>query len=256
MLNDQSDIRAELRWGGEGHGGLKGKGSRTVAAQDDFLKVDRNIKTLRQLCLDKMRDAILTAHFAPGERLVERTLCEQLDVSRTVVREVLRHLESEGLVEIIPHLGPVVAHMDEDTATQIYELRANLEVIGARACAEQASDADVKLLQRHLEGIELAYRNNDKRGLMTATTEFYRVMFASGGKDVAWTILHRLDARINTLRGMTSESIGRAEASIDEMRNIFSAILARDPGAAEKACVAHIKKAHEVALAILASSRK
>ena len=69
------------------------------------LKVERRTTTLRELALEKMRTAILEAHFQPGERLVERSLCEGLGVSRTVVREVLRHLEAEGLVDSIPNQG-------------------------------------------------------------------------------------------------------------------------------------------------------
>ena len=74
-------------------------------SQPDALLIDRPAKTLRQLALEKMREAILTMKFRPGERLVERALCERLGVSRSVVREVLRHLESEGLVETIPNLS-------------------------------------------------------------------------------------------------------------------------------------------------------
>ncbi|MBI3145489.1 MAG: GntR family transcriptional regulator, partial [Pseudogulbenkiania sp.] len=101
------------------------------------LKIDRSVKTLRELTLEKMRDAILSAYFKPGERLVERALCEELGVSRSIVREVLRHLETEGLVESIPHQGPVVATLDADKAAQIYEIRALLEGHAARLCAER-----------------------------------------------------------------------------------------------------------------------
>lgn len=73
------------------------------------LKIDRSVKTLRELTLEKMRDAILSAYFKPGERLVERSLCEELGVSRSIVREVLRHLETRtGRVDPAP--GPGGGH--------------------------------------------------------------------------------------------------------------------------------------------------
>ena len=225
-----------------------------MTARDEFLRVDRNFETLRQRCLDKMRDAILNFHFAPGDRLVERKLCERLNVSRTIVREVLRHLESEGLVEIVPHQGPIVARIDRDTAAQIYELRANLETIGARACAEHASETDLKQMQRQLKGIEAAFKSNSKRDLLAATTKFYKTMFMSGGKAVAWAIIQRLNGRINSLRGMTFMSTGRANDSMNEMQDIFSAIEARDPDTAEKACIVHVSKACQVALSIFDSA--
>ncbi len=69
-----------------------------MPAKGSSLRIDRNQKTLRELTLEKMRDAIIGQYFLPGQRLVERTLCDELGVSRTIVREVLRHLETEGLV--------------------------------------------------------------------------------------------------------------------------------------------------------------
>ena len=74
------------------------------------MRVVRNLMTLRELTLEKMRGTILSFRFKPGDRLVERDLCEQLGVSRSIVREVLRHLDAEGLVEIMPQRGPIVAN--------------------------------------------------------------------------------------------------------------------------------------------------
>src|SRR5579864_4950577 len=104
---------------------------RTLPMSD--LKVDRNAKTLRELTLEKLREAIVQGYFRPGARLVERTLCDELGVSRTVVREVLRHLETEGLVEIVARQGPIVARLDPEQVQEIYEIRALLESEAARA---------------------------------------------------------------------------------------------------------------------------
>src|SRR5215813_6435109 len=127
-------------------GPIADSGRQERATMHDEMRVDRSGKTLRGLALEKMRDAILDFRLRPGERLVERTLCERLGVSRTVVREVLRHLEAEGLVESIPQQGPAVARPDPARAAQIYEIRALLEADAARACAQRVTPADVKRL--------------------------------------------------------------------------------------------------------------
>ncbi len=72
---------------------------------DDSFKVNRNPVTLREIVLDKLRSAIMNFQLLPGDRLVERDLCDRLGVSRTSVREALRHLESEGLVEFADAKG-------------------------------------------------------------------------------------------------------------------------------------------------------
>ena len=107
----------------------------------DDLKIENPPQTLRELVLEKMRGAILSGRFKSGERLVERTLCDQLGVSRSVVREVIRYLEAEGLVESMPNKGPMVARMDWDQARQIYDIRLLLEQSAAAACAATAGDA-------------------------------------------------------------------------------------------------------------------
>lgn len=215
--------------------------------QVEFLRVERPTVTLRELALDKMRDAILGFHFAPGERLVERKLGELLGVSRTVVREVLRHLETEGLVETLPHQGPVVARLDPGKVDQIYEMRGLIEAMAARAAAARIDDADIARLERALSAIEATFSNQDLRGLIAATTEFYEILFLSGGKTVAWDVVRNLNARINHLRAMTLSSEGRALTGPREMRAIFEAIAARAPDKAEEACRCHVQQAHEIA---------
>lgn len=75
-------------------------------------KIEHPPATLRDMVQQRMREAIIEGHFKPGERLVERPLCKQLGVSRTVIRETIRFLEAEGLVDILPGRGPIVAVMN------------------------------------------------------------------------------------------------------------------------------------------------
>lgn len=215
------------------------------------LRIEKTPRTLRELALERMRSAILEFRFRPGERLVERTLCDQLGVSRSVVREVIRHLESEGLVENIPNQGPIIANLDPVAAAEIYEIRGLLEAAAARACAENASEDALALLGEALAGIESAHAAKDTRAVLSATTRFYETMFSSGGKLVAWDVVRRLNGRISHLRAMTIASEGRAQTGPQQMRRIFDAIGARDPEAAEDACRAHVARAAEIAKDLL-----
>lgn len=216
------------------------------------MKVERSVATLRSLTLEKMRDAILDFRFKPGERLVERTLCEKLGVSRSVVREVLRHLEAEGLVESIPHQGPAVTRPDPAQAAQIYEIRGLLESEAARACALHASDAAIAGLAAAIDRIDEAFRSALPREVLRRTTEFYELLFTAAGKEVAWDVVRSLNARINHLRGMTISADGRHEAAIAEMRALHGAIARRDGEAAYAASRAHVAKVAALAAGILA----
>lgn len=216
-------------------------------SSNSLLKIDRSAKTLRELTLEKMRDAILSAYFKPGARLVERTLCDELGVSRSIVREVLRHLETEGLVETIPHQGPVVASLDADKAAQIYEIRALLEGHAAQLCAERADDALIERLDSINDDIQAAFAASDSRGVLAHTAEFYELMFEGSGQTMAWEIVQSLNARINRLRAMTISSSGRAAEAAAEMRQILDALKRRDAQAAHDASVAHVRRVAEIA---------
>ncbi|MBH1965306.1 MAG: GntR family transcriptional regulator [Comamonadaceae bacterium] len=211
------------------------------------LKVDRSAKTLRELSLEKMRDAIWNGHFKPGERLVERHLCEQLDVSRSIVREVLRHLETEGLVESINHQGPVVATITPDQAAQIYEIRALLEGHAARTCAEKADPTALQRLVALNAATQEAFGQDDFHEVLVRTTAFYEALFKEAGLEMAWEVVQSLNARINRLRVMTISSPGRAQEAAAEMSNIVKALQKGDADAAQQASQEHVKRVAQIA---------
>lgn len=215
------------------------------------MKVERSVTTLRSLTLEKMRDAILDFRFKPGERLVERTLCDRLGVSRSVVREVLRHLEAEGLVETIPHQGPAVTRPDPKQAAQIYEIRGLLESEAARACALHASTADIAALGAVIDEIDTAFQTGSPREVLRRTTEFYEKLFVAAGKEVAWDVVRSLNARINHLRSMTIAAKGRHADAIAEMRALHEALSRRDGEAAYAASRAHVATVARLAQSIL-----
>lgn len=217
-------------------------------SDDTELLVERSAKTLRHLALEKTRNAILELRFRPGERLVERSLCERLGVSRTVVREVLRHLEAEGLVEVIPRQGPAVARPDPLRIEQIYELRSILEAMAARLCAERATTGDIAALGAALKRIRAGYAARSPTDVLRATTEFYEVMFRAAARPVAWEMVNALNGRITLLRATTIATKGRDTEGFAEMQRIFDAIAAHDPAEAEAATVEHIRAAMRLAL--------
>ncbi len=216
-------------------------------APDAFLKLDPPAATLRTLAVDRIRAAIIAGHFASGQRLVERTLCAQLGVSRSVVREAIRYLEAEGLVQTQPRSGPVVATLDWAQAAQIYTMRRLLEADAAAACARAADDAVKDQLRRALAALEAAFAQPDGQQLLAATTQFYQVMFMAAGQDLAWDVVQRLNGRISRLRALTLSSTNRHVSGAAHMRRICAAICDNDADAAAAAVNAHLRDAAEIA---------
>lgn len=224
------------------------------ASNSTFLRVERPQRTLRELTLEKMRESILDSYFQPGDRLVERDLCEQLGVSRTIVREVLRHLESEGLVANVPQRGPIVAQTSLEEARQIYDIRGALEGMAAGICAERKGPAAADRLDVVLARIRTAYAAQDSRRVLAETTEFYRTLFAEAECEVAWTIVSSLTARINHLRSMTIKTERRDVEGPEQMDRIVAAIRDHDHARAAEAAAKHVANASRIAQALL--SRK
>ena len=218
------------------------------------LRIQEAPPTLREMALERMRAAILAQRFEPGARLVEREVGAQLGVSRSVVREVIRHLEAEGLVQTVPHQGPIVARLDAPTAAQIYEIRGFLEANAASAAAQGANDLDIARMEQALADIGGAYAAQNFSGVLEASTRFYETMFKAGGKSVSWEMVQRLNGRISRLRAMTIASSGRNKSGPAQMRKIVEAIRARDPEAAHRACLEHVQRASTIAQDLLKAS--
>src|SRR5262245_61324057 len=124
-------------------------------------RVDRPAATLRHSVTESIRQAIAVGRIPPGARMPERDLCEMTGVSRTLVREALRQLESEGLVDVIPHKGPVVTVITPQQAVGIYQVREELEGLAAELFATNASAADRQALRRALDEVRIAYEGGD-----------------------------------------------------------------------------------------------
>lgn len=220
-----------------------------VASQS--LKIENAPVTLRELALEKIRQAIISGYFQAGDRLVERTLCNQLGVSRTVVREVIRYLEAEGLIENLPKKGPIVAVLTWQVAEQIYNIRMLLEQEAAWDCAKAATVKDKKLLHQKLSRIAKASRDHDDIERVKASHDFYEALFAIARHTIGWEIVQRLNSRISRLRALTLRSPERQVAGFERMLHIYEAIENNNPAGAKEAVRQHLTEAASLAKTIL-----
>ncbi|EXD65823.1 bacterial regulatory s, gntR family protein [Acinetobacter baumannii 58452] len=216
------------------------------------LKIENPPVTLRELCLDKVRNAIITGYFPSGKRLVERTLCEELGVSRSVVSEVIRYLEAEGLVEILPNKGPIVSLLNWDIASQIYEIRLLLEQSAVVDCTKNLDEKTAEKLKLLLEDLKAAFAADDINLIIATSTRLYETIFTTANHHIAWEVVQRLNGRISRLRAMTMKSTKREISGYQRIKNMCEAIyLHKDPEKAKQAVAEHIAEAAAVAKNIL-----
>jgi DNA-binding GntR family transcriptional regulator len=215
------------------------------------LQIPRRAATLRNLVEGKVRSAILLGHFKPGQRLVERDLCEMIGVGRTSVREALRQLEAEGLVTNAPHRGPSVSTITYEEAEQLYAIRGLLEGYAGQQFADHGSAEDMTRLADAVQKFEAAVKTLDGSAILEAKTEFYSVLMDGSGNIFLRQTLMLLHNRINLLRATSMMQAGRLLHSASEIREIHDAICARDGARASAACRHHIAMAARAALAYL-----
>lgn len=212
---------------------------------------------LRQQVVERLREAIITGQLAPAQRLIERELTSMLGVSRTVIREALRQLETEGLITLIPNKGPVVRELTPDEAKDLYNIRSRLEGLAARLFVENADDALVARLEDALNVIVEAYGRGDAQEILETKNSFYDILYQGVMSETLASILMTLHARIWRWRalGLThpKRSEIRSRESIDNLRAVVTAIKNRDADAAERITCEEAGKAAEEVLRLLAN---
>jgi DNA-binding GntR family transcriptional regulator len=215
---------------------------------ESVLWVDRQVEPLREKTVKVLREAILSEHLKPGQQLVERELCQQTGVSRSSIREALRYLESEGLVESRGTKGIFVAVLTVQQALEIYEVRAALEAEAARHFVKRATDKEIAALRTCLLLIKkVASKDADAYG--RGIDHFFEILFAGARNATAHAIMRSLGARINFLRRKSIRTApkSRIPGSLAKMSLIYEALAKRDGEAAAAACRAFVARSAEFA---------
>jgi DNA-binding GntR family transcriptional regulator len=206
--------------------------------------------------VNKLRDAILSGHFKPGQRLVESSLCQMINVSRSSLREALRRLEGEKLVLNIPNKGPSVAEITWEEAEDIYHVRAMLEGEAVALFTKRANRDEISRMRAALRDFVKAHEADDAAEKLRSTTEFYGTMLAGCGNGVIRELLEGLHARISLLRSQSMSRKGRSRFSAREMGEILKMIEKKDSVSARKAAIAHVRAASEAAKEVFASRKR
>lgn len=219
------------------------------------MAVERTFPTLRQQALEKLKRAIVEGQLPPGTRLVERKLCDLLDVSRSIVRESLGQLEAEGWVTKEPYKGLTVAVIDEDGIRQIFEMRAAIEGRAAALCAERASAEQIEYLDTTIDAMNQAQASGDVESQIEAIEAFYEVLLEGAGNELMANYLASQRNRLARLRRLALSHSPRASASVEEKRRILDAIRRRDASTAQALAEQHVWHSSESLLAVARKDR-
>ena len=198
---------------------------------------------------ERLCEEIRSGKLPPGSRLRETEIAERLAVSRTPVREAIRRLEADGLVDHLPRSGAVVRKLEYPELMELYEMRTVLEGTAARLAARAASPVELE---------ELVAINDEMRAaagrpevVIGLNRQFHKLLLDAARNRF---LLRAMATVENTLLILGSSSMAmpdRAREAVDEHREVLDALLARDGAAAEAAMRRHMERAQFARLRIL-----
>jgi len=190
-----------------------------------------------------LRQKIVSGELASGDRLKEREICTELDVSRTPVREALRQLQADGLVVIEPRRGGVVAGISHHEAEEIYGLGVLLESYGARLAATRAEAEDLAKLDKILLEMEEVLRDDTpaaRSRYLELDSDLHRTIVLATGNRHLGRLIRQVVGLPMLIQAFTHYSHADLVRSLRQHRTIVAALAARDPEWADAAMRAHI----------------
>jgi DNA-binding GntR family transcriptional regulator len=218
----------------------------TDAAEHQRRKGDLHSSTVSVL-----RHMIVTGVLAPGERLNERALCDQLRVSRTPVREAIKTLAQEGLLRSLPNRSPVVAPLDAAEVSALIDVVATIEGLAGELAAALVSDAQIAELGI-LHYTMLRHHSNDELpGYFEANKAFHRRIIECSANPVLLWVWDLLALRVDRARYASNLWPTRWKKAMDEHGEILARLTARDADGVAAAMRQHVRNGLSVVLASL-----
>ena len=198
--------------------------------------------SLADQVFEKLENDILSGTYPRGEYLTEMRLCQELGVSRTPVREALRRLQQEHILEETSK-GLMVLGITREDLQDILELRIRTEGLAAARCAQLITDEQLATLKETLELQEFYLTKQDSDHIKGMDSKFHELIYRYSGSTVICDTLTPLHKKAQRYRKLSEENNSRARASVEEHRAIYEAIAARDPEAAAAAILRHTENA-------------
>jgi DNA-binding GntR family transcriptional regulator len=198
-----------------------------------------------------LRGAILSHEIEPGVRLLEAELATELGVSRAPIREAIRMLEHEGLLESLPRRGATVVSVPEDEIQMFYELRAEIEAKAFARAAGRITDEDVQGLRQKVANLHEAYRVGDVDAVTDADREFHGAVMAISGLTLLRRVWSSFDGPLRLRIYQLVEAAANPETAFIESREfsharLLEALEARDPVEAARRVKGHILEVKEL----------
>jgi DNA-binding GntR family transcriptional regulator len=183
---------------------------------------------LHQQVAQQLRQMLVEGRVAPGAKLNERELCEHLRVSRTPLREAIKMLAAEGLVELLPNRGAVALQLSEADAGHTFEVMAQLEAMNGELAAQRATPAQIEEIRSLNDEMLAAHTHRDLPSYYTLNSRIHRAFNLAANNPVLTGLYDTINARVQALRYRTNQDEAKWQRAMVEHCRMVELLVARD----------------------------
>ena len=206
---------------------------------------------LHQQVAHRLRQMLVENRIPPGAKLNERELSEVLNVSRTPLREAIKMLAAEGLVELLPNRGAIAVELSEADVLNTFEVMAGLEAQSGELAAQRITDAElIEIRAMHFEMLA-AWTRRDLPTYYRLNSAIHSAINAAAKNTVLTQTYQQVNARLQALRFRSNQDGDKWTAAVREHEQMISALEARDPVAMRQVLMAHLNNKRDVVVAQL-----
>jgi len=203
---------------------------------------------LHEQVAQRLRQMLVEGRIAPGAKLNERELCELLQVSRTPLREAIKMLAAEGLVELLPNRGAIAAQLTETDVLNTFEVIAGLEAQSGELAAQRITDAELAEIQAMHFEMMAAYTRRDLSTYYSINARIHAAINAAAKNPVLTAVYDQVNARLQALRFRSNQDGEKWQRAMKEHEKMIHALAARDPAAMRETLLAHLRNKRDVVL--------
>jgi DNA-binding GntR family transcriptional regulator len=215
--------------------------------------IQLNSQNLHELTFQKLRSLLVEGSIAPGSKLNERELAEQLNVSRTPIREAIRRLAADGLVELIANRGAIAVQLNKEDVINTFDVIANLEGFSGELAAQNITDAALSELEAMHYEMMASYARRDLSSYYRLNLKIHNAINHAAANPVLSQLFMQVNARIEALRFRSNQDEVKWEKAVGEHQEMIDALKARDSVRMRQVMMNHVMNKRDVVIQLMDS---
>ena len=215
-----------------------------------------NSQNLHEAIFQKLRLLLVEGKIAPGSKLNERELAESLHVSRTPIREAIRRLAADGLVELIANRGAIAVQLSLEDVIHTFNVIADLEGFSGELAANNISDAILSELEALQYEMMASYARRDLSTYYNLNLRIHHLINQAANNPVLAQLFSQVNARIEALRFRSNQDGVKWEKAVEEHQEMLGALKARDSARMRKIMIQHVQNKRDVVVQLLKAEAK